>query len=104
MGGGVIQDFALALIVGVGVGTYSSIFVASPVLLLLPEGKPSFSRRAAKKPVAAGRTAKGSAPAATPAKKSQKAAPKEPRKTSPAKTSAARKRSKKKRKKGRKKK
>jgi preprotein translocase subunit SecF len=32
-GGGVIHDFALALLVGIGVGTYSSIFVASPILL-----------------------------------------------------------------------
>lgn len=33
LGGGVIHDFALALLVGVFVGTYSSIFVASPILL-----------------------------------------------------------------------
>ena len=33
LGGSVIHDFALALIVGIGVGTYSSIFVASPILL-----------------------------------------------------------------------
>ena len=33
LGGGIIHDFAFALIVGVLVGTYSSIFVASPVLL-----------------------------------------------------------------------
>ena len=33
-GGGVIHNFAFALLVGIGVGTYSSIFVASPVLLL----------------------------------------------------------------------
>ncbi len=33
LGGGVIHDFALALLIGVAVGTYSSIFVASPVLL-----------------------------------------------------------------------
>ena len=45
LGGGVIQDFALALLVGVVVGTYSSIFVASPVLLLLPEGASVLSRR-----------------------------------------------------------
>ena len=31
--GGIIHDFAFALIVGVLVGTYSSIFVASPILL-----------------------------------------------------------------------
>lgn len=33
LGGGIIHDFAFALIIGVLVGTYSSIFVASPVLL-----------------------------------------------------------------------
>ncbi len=38
VGGEVIHDFSLALILGVLVGTYSSIFVASP-LLLLQKGK-----------------------------------------------------------------
>ena len=33
MGGSVIHDFALALLIGITVGTYSSIFVASPILL-----------------------------------------------------------------------
>jgi len=33
LGGGIIHDFAFALIVGILVGTYSSIFVASPILL-----------------------------------------------------------------------
>ena len=33
-GGGAIHDFALALFIGVLVGTYSSIFVATPVVLL----------------------------------------------------------------------
>ena len=32
-GGGIIHDFAFALMVGVLVGTYSSIYVASPILL-----------------------------------------------------------------------
>jgi preprotein translocase subunit SecF len=32
-GGGVIHDFALALLIGVTIGTYSSVFVASPILL-----------------------------------------------------------------------
>ena len=35
LGGGLIKDFAFALIIGVVVGTYSSIFIASPVLLYL---------------------------------------------------------------------
>jgi preprotein translocase subunit SecF len=33
-GGGIIHDFAFAMIIGVLIGTYSSIFVASPILLL----------------------------------------------------------------------
>jgi preprotein translocase SecF subunit len=33
-GGGSVQDFALALFIGILVGTYSSIFVATPVVLL----------------------------------------------------------------------
>ena len=35
MGGEVIKGFAAALCVGVVVGTYSSIFVASPIVVLL---------------------------------------------------------------------
>lgn len=38
-GGEVIHDFALALLLGVVVGTYSSIFVASPIVLLLDKGE-----------------------------------------------------------------
>ncbi len=40
-GGGVIHDFAFALLVGIGVGTYSSIFVAAPILLEFGPGMPS---------------------------------------------------------------
>lgn len=39
-GGEVLHDFALAIIMGVMIGTYSSIFVASPVVLLWSKGKP----------------------------------------------------------------
>jgi preprotein translocase subunit SecF len=38
-GGEVIHDFSLAMILGVIVGTYSSIFVASPVVLMLGKEK-----------------------------------------------------------------
>lgn len=34
LGGSVIHDFAFAILIGVFVGTYSSVFVASPVLLI----------------------------------------------------------------------
>ncbi len=33
LGGGIIRDFALAMTIGVIIGTYSSVFVASPILL-----------------------------------------------------------------------
>jgi preprotein translocase subunit SecF len=33
LGGGIIHDFAFALLVGIMIGTYSSIYVASPILL-----------------------------------------------------------------------
>jgi preprotein translocase subunit SecF len=43
-GGEVIHDFSLAMIMGVIVGTYSSIFVASPIVLLWG-GKRPFAKR-----------------------------------------------------------
>ena len=33
LGGGIIHDFSFALLIGILIGTYSSIFVASPILL-----------------------------------------------------------------------
>ncbi|HEU0265505.1 MAG TPA: protein translocase subunit SecF [Geobacterales bacterium] len=36
-GGEVIHDFALALVVGIAVGTYSSVFVASPIVVVWQE-------------------------------------------------------------------
>ncbi|OVE75472.1 hypothetical protein BVX97_04470, partial [bacterium E08(2017)] len=45
-GGGAIHDFALALCIGVIVGTYSSIFVATPVVLTWYKGKkPEFAKK-----------------------------------------------------------
>lgn len=43
-GGDVIHDFALAIITGIIVGTYSSIFIASPIVLLWG-GKRPFARK-----------------------------------------------------------
>ena len=40
-GGPVIHDFSLALLLGVVIGTFASIFVASPLLLVIPKGKKS---------------------------------------------------------------
>jgi preprotein translocase subunit SecF len=33
LGGGIIHDFAFAMTIGVIIGTYSSIYVATPILL-----------------------------------------------------------------------
>ncbi len=38
-GGEVLHDFSLTLLWGVIIGTYSSIFVASPLLIMWPGGK-----------------------------------------------------------------
>ena len=38
-GGRVINDFALILLIGIVVGTYSSIFIASPIVLLFGKTK-----------------------------------------------------------------
>lgn len=35
LGGAIIHNFAIALLIGVGIGTYSSIYVASPIVLAL---------------------------------------------------------------------
>jgi SecD/SecF fusion protein len=44
-GGAVLQDFAFAMLVGIASGTYSSIFIASPVLSAWKEREPGFARR-----------------------------------------------------------
>ncbi len=44
-GGEVIHDFALAMLLGVAVGTYSSVFVASPVVILLGKRKHPLSSK-----------------------------------------------------------
>ena len=51
-GGGIIQNFAFAMMVGILVGTYSSIYVASPVVLIMDE------RRRQRQAAAAGRQSK----------------------------------------------
>jgi len=41
-GGQTLKDFALALFVGLIIGAYSSIFVATPILALLKERQPKY--------------------------------------------------------------
>jgi SecD/SecF fusion protein len=44
-GGDTLKDFAFALLVGIGSGAYSSIFVAAPLLAALKEREPEYARR-----------------------------------------------------------
>src|SRR6185503_10228698 len=44
-GGATLKDFALAMMVGLASGTYSSIFIASPVLTAWKEREPAYRRR-----------------------------------------------------------
>jgi preprotein translocase subunit SecF len=62
LGAGVLKDLALALFVGIAVGTYSSIFIATPLLAQMKEREPQMKALARR--VAARQTA-GRAPAAT---------------------------------------
>jgi preprotein translocase subunit SecF len=45
LGGEVIHDFAFTLLVGICIGTYSSIFVASPLLIVWERLFPKKKRR-----------------------------------------------------------
>ena len=44
-GGDTLKDFAFALIVGIGSGAYSSIFIAAPLLAMFKEREPEYARR-----------------------------------------------------------
>ena len=44
MGGPVLSDFAFAMFLGIIVGTYSTIYVASPMILVMEEVKPYLQR------------------------------------------------------------
>jgi preprotein translocase subunit SecF len=46
LGAGTLKDIALALFVGIAVGTYSSIFIATPLLVHLREGEPDIALQA----------------------------------------------------------
>ncbi len=48
LGGDTLSDFAFAMMVGVLSGTYSSIFIATPVLIAWKEREPAYQARAAR--------------------------------------------------------
>ncbi|RZS89437.1 protein translocase subunit secF [Motilibacter rhizosphaerae] len=65
LGAGALKDIALALFVGIAAGTYSSIFIATPLLADLKEREPAM--RALRKRVAARKAAPAPVPAAAAA-------------------------------------
>jgi preprotein translocase subunit SecF len=62
IGGPIVGDFSFAMFLGIIVGTYSTIYIAAPVILIMEEIKPYLARFANVAPVAA-----ASAPAVDPA-------------------------------------
>jgi SecD/SecF fusion protein len=44
-GGETLKDFAFAILIGVGSGAYSTIFIATPLLVVLKEREPEYQRR-----------------------------------------------------------
>lgn len=46
-GGPTLKDFAFALVIGVASGAYSSVFIASPLLVIWKEREPTYRKRAA---------------------------------------------------------
>lgn len=48
LGASTLREFALALFVGIGVGTFSSIFIAAPLLAIWKEGEEEWEERAQK--------------------------------------------------------
>ncbi|MBD0290271.1 MAG: protein translocase subunit SecD [Thermoleophilia bacterium] len=44
-GGETLKDFAFAILIGVGSGAYSTIFIATPLLTILKERDPEYARR-----------------------------------------------------------
>ncbi len=44
-GGATLKDFAFALLIGIGSGAYSSIFIAAPLLTILKEREPEWSAK-----------------------------------------------------------
>jgi SecD/SecF fusion protein len=44
-GGATLKDFAFALLIGIGAGAYSSIFIAAPLLATWKEREPEYARR-----------------------------------------------------------
>ena len=44
-GGETLKDFAFAILVGIAIGAFSTIFIAAPFLAVLKEREPEYARR-----------------------------------------------------------
>src|SRR3712207_4776480 len=44
-GGETLKDFAFALLIGIGSGAYSTVFIAAPLLTMWKEREPEYARR-----------------------------------------------------------
>jgi preprotein translocase subunit SecF len=64
-GGSTLKDFAFALFVGVASGTYSSIFVASPILVVFKESEPRYQQLRARQELRVSRQAPRATPKST---------------------------------------
>src|SRR5207302_9657216 len=73
-GGATLKDFAFALLVGIGSGAYSSIFIAAPLLTMWKEREPEYRRRIGSEEVERGVGGAGE-PAAIAAPAAAKTAP-----------------------------
>ncbi len=70
LGAGTLKDLALALFIGIAAGTYSSIFIATPLLAQMKEREPQMkavARRVEAKRSSAARTSTGKSPEGTAA-------------------------------------
>jgi SecD/SecF fusion protein len=79
LGGDTLTDFALALLVGILIGTYSSVFVAAPLVVALERGHRGTARDSgvmlAREPGAAGPERREARPGAAIAATAPTAAP-----------------------------
>jgi SecD/SecF fusion protein len=66
-GGETLKDFAFALLVGIGSGAYSSIFIAAPMVAWLKEREPEYARRRETAPLKDGELAEPSGDGKPPA-------------------------------------
>jgi preprotein translocase subunit SecF len=75
-GGDTLKDFAFAMLIGVTTGAYSSIFVATPILVILKEREPRYQQLRSRLESRAGERRLRAVPTAVPdAEEEQEAAP-----------------------------